>query len=69
MIKPIITIHNAETDEIETREMNDTEFAVYQAQLEELEKEKQAEQDLFNKRQALLNRLGITDEEARLLLA
>jgi hypothetical protein len=31
MTKPIITIHNVETDELETREMNDAEFAQWQA--------------------------------------
>jgi hypothetical protein len=31
MTKPIITIHNAETNEVETREMNATEFAQWEA--------------------------------------
>jgi hypothetical protein len=30
MSKPIITIHNVETGEIESREMNDVELATYQ---------------------------------------
>lgn len=32
MTKPIIVIHNVETNEIIEREMNDVEFAEYQAQ-------------------------------------
>ncbi len=37
MNRPLVTIHNIEIDEITTREMNDEEFANYQAR--ELEKE------------------------------
>jgi len=43
MTKPLIRIHNLETDEIIDREMNDAEYAQYQ-------------------------KLGITEDEARLLL-
>jgi hypothetical protein len=31
MTKPMIRIHNTETDEIIDREMNDDEFAIYEA--------------------------------------
>ena len=66
--KPMIRIHNIETDEVIDREMNDDEFAEYQAQ--------QAEQALITaeaeakatEKQALLDRLGITADEAKLLL-
>jgi len=68
MSKPTIRIHNAETDELIDREMNDTEFAQYEADqaaeaLLKAEAEAKAAQ-----RQALLTRLGITEEEARILL-
>ena len=68
MSRPIVKIHNIETDEIIEREMNNQELAAY----EENEKwiaardaEKAAQE---NKRKALLEKLGITDEEAKLLL-
>jgi hypothetical protein len=68
MSKPIIKIHNIETGEEIEREMNDAEFAQYQAdqiaeqarQVEEAAKEAA--------RQELLDKLGITAEEAKLLL-
>jgi hypothetical protein len=31
MTNPMITVHNAETDQLETREMNETEFAQWEA--------------------------------------
>ena len=67
--RPIIRIHNSETDEVIDREMNDVEFASYQAQKEA---EAQAILDAELKAQtkaALLDRLGITEDEAKLLLA
>jgi hypothetical protein len=69
MSRPIVRIHNAETDEIIDREMNDDEFAIYEAQQLAIQKELEAKEEAAAKRQALLERLGITEEEARLLLA
>jgi precorrin-6B methylase 1 len=64
----MIRIHNIETDEVIDREMNDAEFAQYEeaqatvaAHL--IEKEVKA-----TAKAALLERLGITAEEATLLL-
>jgi hypothetical protein len=64
----MIRIHNIETDEVIDREMNNAEFAQYQAR--QLEKEaEQAEADAkATQKAALLERLGITEDEARLLL-
>jgi len=68
MKKPMIRIHNTETDEIIDREMNDAEFAKWQ-QKQEINAAQQAEAEAkAAQRQALLDRLGITEEEARLLL-
>ena len=68
MTKPIIRIHNVETNEVIDREMNDQEFAQYQAdQTAEAARQAEAEAKAAQ-RQALLNRLGITEEEARILL-
>lgn len=69
MSKPIITIHNAETDEIISREMTDAEYAEYQAN-EEIEKARlEAIASVETKKLALLEKLGITEDEAKLLLA
>jgi len=68
MSKPMVRIHNTETDEVIDREMNDAEFAQYQAD-QATEVARKAEADTkAAQRQALLTRLGITAEEAQLLL-
>jgi hypothetical protein len=67
--KPIVRIHNLSTDEVIDREMTDAEFAEYQAG-QAVEAQRQAE--IAAKAQAkaeLLERLGITADEAKLLLA
>jgi len=68
MTKPIIRIHNLETDEVTDREMTDAEFVKYQEQ-QTIEQAQQAEEAAKEAaRQALLDKLGITAEEAQLLL-
>ena len=68
MTKPMIRIHNAETNEVIDREMNDTEFAIYEVdQAAQAIKQAEAEAQATAKA-ALLTRLGITEEEARILL-
>ena len=68
MKNPIIKIHNAETNEIIEREMNDEE-------LQQLLIDKAERQTALSKEKAkiaakteLLQRLGITEDEAKLLL-
>jgi hypothetical protein len=64
----MVRIHNTETDEVIDREMNDAEFAQWEAD--------QAAQALVDAaaaqkaadRAALLAQLGITEEQAKLLL-
>jgi len=69
MTKPMIRIHNVETDEIIDREMNDAEFTKYQAE-QELEAQRQAEAEAkATAKVALLAQLGITEEQAKLLLS
>jgi hypothetical protein len=68
MSKPIIRIHNLENNEIIDREMTDAEFAQY-----ELDKANDQERiDAIiakeNAKSALLEKLGITEDEAKLLL-
>ncbi len=64
----MVRIHNTETNEVIDREMNDTEYAQYQAD-QAAEQARQAEAAAkAAQRQALLDKLGITEDEARLLL-
>jgi hypothetical protein len=66
--KPIIRIHNIETDEVIDREMTDDEFVQYQAD-KAAQAAKQAELEArAAEKQALLQKLGITADEAKLLI-
>ena len=69
MTKPMIRIHNIETDEIIDREMNDEEFAVYQKNLAIEESLDATEAQNTADKAALLERLGISESEAKLLLS
>jgi len=69
MTKPTVRIVNAQTGEVIDREMNDAEFKAYQddrAAIAAAEVEAQAKADA---KAALLAKLGITADEAALLLA
>jgi hypothetical protein len=68
MSKPMIRIHNSQTDEVIDREMNDQEFAAYEANQAAQAKARAAEAAKAAQRQVILSRLGITEEEARILL-
>ena len=69
MTRPLITIHNQATDEVVTREMNDEEFAAFEIyETQRLAAKAEAEAKAAAKA-ALLERLGITEDEAKLLLA
>ena len=69
MSNPIIKLHNAETGEEIIREMNADELAerqIRQAANSELEA---AEAAKATEKAALLAKLGITEDEAKLLLS
>jgi len=68
MTKPMIKIVNAETGEEIEREMNAAEFAQYKIDQEANDAKKAEEAAKADAKAALLNRLGITAEEATLLL-
>ena len=69
MARPKIRIHNTQTNEVIDREMNDAEFAQYEADKAlQLQAKAEAEAKATAKA-ALLDRLGITAEEAQLLLS
>jgi hypothetical protein len=69
MEKPIIKIHNAATGEIEDREMTDAEFTQYKAEQEIVANQRAEEKAKEIAKTELLKRLGITADEAALLLS
>jgi hypothetical protein len=69
MPNPTIRIHNAETNETVDREMTEVEFEKYQLDVEENSAKAAKVADDETAKQAVLSRLGITAEEAKLLLA
>ena len=69
MANPIIRIHNSETNEVIDREMTAEEFDAYKLDkiaIAEAAKEKEAKEAA---KAALLTKLGITADEAALLLS
>ena len=66
---PIIKIHNATTGEIIEREMNEQELAQLEIDKAKAEAEAQAKAEAQAAKAALLEKLGITEEEAKLLLS
>ena len=64
----MIRIHNIETNEIIDREMNDEEFAQYEIDKANYEAKQAEAEAKATQKAALLERLGITEAEARLLL-
>ena len=69
MSNPIIRIHNIETDEVIDREMTDAEYSKYKEQ-QAMDKAKAAEAtQAATDKAALLTRLGLTADEAKLLLS
>jgi hypothetical protein len=69
MTKPMVRIHNMATDEVIDREMTDDEFAKYQIDQAEYQAQKAEAQAKAQAKAELLERLGITADEAKLLLA
>lgn len=69
MKKPIMREHNCETNEFLDREMTEEEYQKYQ--LINAEREAQAAENILKleAKNALLERLGMTAEEAKLLLS
>ena len=68
MTKPMIRIHDTSTDEVIDREMTDDEYDTFLANQEIMAAENAKEEQAKIDRAALLARLGITEEEAVLLL-
>ncbi len=68
MAKPIVRIYTAPGEFID-REMNDDEFAQYQIDQAEEEARQAEAQARAEAKAALLIQLGITEEQAKLLLS
>jgi FMN-dependent NADH-azoreductase len=66
---PTIKIHNVETNEIIERELNEQELAQFEADRLAAEAKSQEAIDAANAKAALLQKLGITEDEAKLLLS
>ena len=64
-----IKIHNVETGEIIEREMNTEELAQWETDNARAEAEAEAKAEAETAKAALLEKLGITEEEAKLLLS
>lgn len=69
MTKPMIKFQDIETGEIVEREMNGQELAQWEADKAEIEAITQIEATKASEKAALLEKLGITDDEAKLLLS
>jgi hypothetical protein len=69
MSKPIIRLHDTDTNEIIDREMTDAEFAKYQEDQEIYQTQKAEAEAKAAQKAVLLERLGISEDEARLLLS
>ncbi len=68
MTRPIVKIHNTQTDEVIEREMNDAEFAQYEIDQAKFAANKLQAEAQATAKAELLDRLGITEDEAKLLL-
>jgi hypothetical protein len=68
MTKPIVKIHNTETNEIVEREMTAAEFAQYKTDQAEKAAKKAELEAMAMQRQEILDRLGLTADEAKLIL-
>jgi hypothetical protein len=69
MATAMIRIHNTETGEVIDREMTAAEYKLHLEDIKNAELAKAAEQAKEAAKTDLLERLGITAEEAKLLLA
>ena len=68
MPKPTVIIHNTETNEIVEREMTAAEFAQYKTDQAEKAAKKAELEAMALQRQEILDRLGLTADEAKLIL-
>jgi len=66
--RPTVHIHNIETDEVIDREMNDAEFAQYQADQTAHATAKAEAEAKATAKAAILDRIGLTADELKTIL-
>lgn len=66
--RPMVRIHDLETNEIVDREMNDAEFTEYKEQQEANKLAAEAKAKSATDKAALLARLGLTEDELKTIL-
>jgi hypothetical protein len=66
--RPMVRIHDLETNEVIDREMNDEEFAAYVAQIEANKIAEASKAKAEADKAALLARLGLTEDELKTIL-
>jgi hypothetical protein len=66
--RPIVRIHNIETDEVIDREMNDNEFAQYQAEKAITLAVKAEAEAKETAKAEILDRIGLTADELKTIL-
>jgi hypothetical protein len=66
--RPTVRIHNVETDEVIDREMNDVEFANYQADQAAQAIAKAEANAKETAKAAILDRIGLTADELKTIL-
>lgn len=69
MKKPIVIEHNATTGEVIEREMTEQEIAISEEIDSVIQAEREAAAAKAEAKSALLAKLGITEDEAKLLLS
>ena len=68
LTKPMVRIHDLELDEVIDREMNDAEFAQYQADQAAQTIAKAEAQVKENAKAVILDRIGLTADELKTIL-
>ena len=68
MTKPMIRIHNTETDEVIDREMTAAEFKIYEADKAVQIIEKAETEAKATAKASILDRLGLTADELKTIL-
>jgi len=68
MTKPMVRIHDQQTNEVIDREMTDAEFEAYELDKANIAADKVKAKAKADAKDALLAKLGITADEAALLL-
>jgi hypothetical protein len=66
--KPMVRIHNSETDEVIDREMNDAEYAQFLADQAENVLVRAEIQSRETAKTAILDRIGLTADELKTIL-